>query len=312
MQAVSKRPLYTETFETFDEFVPEPNSAYFSGVSVEFRSAHSPEWENRAPDVKFISIVGQDSAAVTVRLGASDQTIPLRSKRSLIDLWAAVAPETVYIDYTGLAHHVWAPLIQSALAVGKTVRAVYVEPESYRRSETPREGEIFDLSERISGLAPIPGFASLQEPTEAFVFVPLLGFEGTRLAFLVEQIQPSGGKMIPVVGVPGFRPEYPFHTYLGNRPVLDATKAWHNVQFAQANCPFSVFYILEEIAQKWGDHVLKIAPIGTKPHALGAILFALASRANVELVYDHPIRKEHRTEGADRVHVYHISSLQLV
>jgi hypothetical protein len=311
MQAVNKRPVYTESFASFQEFFPEPRSAYVSGVSVEFRSAHPPEWEKRATQVVFFSVVDQSPSSLTMRMGVGDHVVQLRSRRSLIDLWSRVGPQVVYIDYTGLAHHIWAPLVQSALSAGKTVRAVYVEPESYRKSDTPREGEIFDLSERITGVAPIPGFASLKEATEAFVFIPLLGFEGTRLAFLIEQVQPPGGKIIPVVGVPGFRPEYPFHTYLGNRPVLDATKAWHNVHFAKANCPFSVFYVLEEIAQKWQNHVLKIAPIGTKPHALGAVLFALASGRNVELVYDHPIRKEHRTEGADRVHIYHISSLQL-
>jgi hypothetical protein len=311
MQEVNKRPLYTESFESFYDFVPDSRSAYISGVTEESRSAHSPEWEERAKGVEFIPVIDQQAASVTVRQAGMDWVFPLRSRRSLIDFWARVSSQLVYLDYTGLPHHIWAPLIQSGLAAGKTIRAVYVEPAEYRRSDTPREGEIFDLSERITGIAPIPGFASLQEPREEFVFVPLLGFEGTRLAFLLEQVQPPGGKIIPVIGVPGFRPEYPFFTYIGNRPALSSTKAWRDVRFAKANCPFSLFYVLEEIAQRWQNHVIKIAPIGTKPHALGAVLFALAFGSIVELVYDHPIRKEKRTEGSDRVHVYHVSSLQL-
>ncbi len=139
-------------------------------------------------------------------------------------------------------------------------------------------------------------------------FVPLLGFEGTRLAYITENVQPPGGKTVPVVGAPGFRPEYPFYAYHGNRSALSETRAWKNVRFSIANCPFSLFYTLQDIADQYPRDLLKVAPIGTKPHALGAVLFAIVGRREVELVYDHPIRKKDRTEGASRLLVYHISA----
>ena len=113
------------------------------------------------------------------------------------------------------------------------------------------------------------------------------------------------------MGVPGFRPEYPFHTFLGNRIPLIQNGAWRNVRFAIANCPFSLFYVLQDIAADFPHDLLKIAPIGTKPHALGAVLFSLSSSKPVELVYDHPIRKSARTMGAARLLVYHVWALQL-
>jgi hypothetical protein len=217
-----------------------------------------------------------------------------------------VKDETVYIDITGLRHHVWAALLRSALRTRVRVAVVYVEPTDYRPSLTPTEGEIYDLSERIEGISPLPGFARLRDAGQRVCFVPLLGFEGTRLAYLIEQVEPPGEKIVPIVGVPGFRPEYPFTTYLGNRSALLATKAWQNVYFAQANCPFSLFYRLQEISQRYADHTLKIAPIGTKPHAVGAILYAMVCPEVVELVYDHPIRKAERTIGSARLLVYHV------
>ena len=48
--------------------------------------------------------------------------------------------------------------------IGISVEGVYVEPAEYRFSETPTEGDIFDLSERIAGITPIPGFTTLAEP----------------------------------------------------------------------------------------------------------------------------------------------------
>jgi hypothetical protein len=226
-------------------------------------------------------------------------------------LMDALPGSSIYLDITGLSHHVWAPLLRVALTTGKLVRAVYVEPAEYRFSETPTEGEIFDLSEAILGISPLPGFTSLAQPRHAdsVCFVPLLGFEGNRLQYVLEMVQPPGQKVIPIVGVPGFRPEYPFYTYMGNRSALEGNLIWSRIRYAKANCPFSLFYALEDISTLYPDELLKIAPIGTKPHALGAVLYALYASRAVELVYDHPVRKVNRTVGSANIHVYDVSSM---
>jgi hypothetical protein len=191
----------------------------------------------------------------------------------------------------------------------KELRVVYVEPDHYKFSATPTEGEIFDLSERINGVAPLPGFATFRDGGEDNVcFVPLLGFEGIRLAHILEQVQPLGGKIVPIVGAPGFKAEYPFHTYHGNRRSLLESHAWRSVRFAPANDPFGLFSTLDEISASYPRDRLKIAPIGTKPHAIGAILYALASPGRIEIIYDHPIRRADRTSGTGRIFVYDVSS----
>ena len=38
------------------------------------------------------------------------------------------------------------------------------------------------------------------------------------------------------------------------------------------------------------------------------IMFSL-NHPEVEIIYDHPIRKRGRSEGTSRLHVYHISSI---
>jgi hypothetical protein len=198
-------------------------------------------------------------------------------------------------------------VLAAGVELGRDILAVYAEPVDYRHSPRPTEGEPFDLSERIQGVAPLPGFAFLHGGSqEAVCLIPLLGFEGTRLQHIMEQVQPDS-EVFPIIGAPGFRPEYPFYTYQANRAVLEGKAAWRNVHYAQANCPFSLFYLLSDLAQKHRGKHFVLAPIGTKPHALGAVLFAIRYRDNVELVYDHPIRKAKRTEGAARVLVYHVS-----
>lgn len=306
---IRDRPILTDIHQQVYSFIPEGGSAYLFATSVEDRSAHSGEWEDKSKDVRFARITEQTPNTFTVELTGSVRTVSLRSIRQLHDFWKAVDRQLIYLDITGLSHHVWAPLLRTGLTTTCQIMAVYVESADYRFSAAPMEGEIFDLSEKISGISPIPGFVSLTEVAEQDVcFVPLLGFEGTRLAYIVEQVQPPGGKIVPVIGVPGFRPEYPFYSYHGNKSVLTETRAWKNVCFAMANCPFSLYYLLEDIAARYPRDLLKIAPIGTKPHALGAILYTILSRRRIELVYDHPIRKAQRTEGTARLLVYHVST----
>jgi hypothetical protein len=302
MMPVRDQPLLTHIYEAPVQFVPEQHSTYVFGRSPEDRSGHPRDWLSHASNLALVEIRQQAMTEFEV----DSKAVHLRSKQELEGFWAATSG-IIYLDITGLSHHVWAPLVRSALLQGRPAYVVYVEPKEYQFSRAPTEGEIFDLSERISGIAPLPGFASLVDTAEKEVcFVPLLGFEGTRLAYLIEQMQP-GTSIVPVIGVPGFRIEYPFYAYMGNQIPLLESKAWRNVRYAIANCPFSLYFVLEEISQHFPGATLQVATIGTKPHALGAVLYAINNPQRVELVYDHPIRKAQRTTGSARLLVYFVS-----
>lgn len=212
--AIANEPLLTDLFEQANDFSPSKGSAYLYGQSVEQRSEHATKLIRES--ATFLEVMREEGAEVYVKLIEAEQRLLLRSERQLDAFWHGVNTESVYIDITGLSHHVWAPLLRSALRMKPDVMVVYLEPMNYRFDPAPTEGQIFDLSERIRGLAPLPGFAWLSASRdEDALFIPLLGFEGRRLAYLLEQVQPSNDRIVPIVGVPGFRPEYPFHTYLG-------------------------------------------------------------------------------------------------
>lgn len=309
--ALRSRPIPTDQF-TVESFIPDEGSAYIFGTTSEDRTAHSGKWESATRNVEFVRIIAESAADFTVEMRNRTSKYSLRSREQLHRFFADADRHRCYLDITGLPHHVWAPLVRTGLALNKDLIGVYVEPLDYTHSPTPTEGEIFDLSERISGISPIPGFVSLTEAEDEKVcFVPLLGFEGTRFSYLLEQVQPIAGKIVPVIGVPGFRPEYPFYTYQGNKLALLETRSWKSVKYAAANCPFSLFYTLQDIAQEHPGDSMKIAPIGTKPHALGAILYAISSPSPVELVYDHPVRKPKRTTGTAQLLTYYLSTLPI-
>jgi hypothetical protein len=301
---------HSPSYETVAEFCPEKQSVYVRAHSIEQRSDHVSVWASRAADVDFVEVLGEDRYSISVRYpDLSEGRVALRSSDQIKRFWDKVRRPTIYVDITGLRHHAWAVLLRSALKTRERVVAIYVEPGDYRPSLAPTENQIYDLSERIEGISPLPGFAKTRDAGDNSCFIPLLGFEGTRVSYLISQLEPPGGKIIPIIGVPGFRPEYPFATYMGNRSHLLQTQAWKKVRYASANCPFDLFYVLQDIHGEYPGHVLKIAPVGTKPHALGGILYAIANPKSVELVYDHPVRKAKRTAGMARLLAYHISSL---
>lgn len=307
MPAIDLEPVLTDTYAEAARFRPSPG-LYVYGESQEARSGHIGSWRSHAHSLDFRRIGKYDASAIEV----NGNPISLRSERQLTSVWLTGMSRgsTLYLDITGLPHHVWAPLLRAALFASALVTVVYVEPDQYTRSSTPVEGAIYDLSSKIEGVAPIPGFAFLSAPGNSeSLFVPLLGFEGTRLAHVIEHVQPSNDRIIPLIGCPGFKPEFVYEAYYGNRRSLSDTKAWHQARLITANCPFSCYYALSAIADEHPKATLMIAPIGTKPHALGAILFYLAANRRVEIVYDHPTRKSGRTSGSDRLLAYHVSAL---
>lgn len=308
MREIKSEPVLTDTYETPAGFMPQRSSVYFYGDSDEERSKHIKSWVDSVESVSFRHVIGETPTTFFLEQGGE---YFLRSQKSLVDLWTGVDPAAkIYIDITGLTHSVWAAVLRSAINAGFEVLVVYVEPKAYSRSGAPVEGQVYDLSERISGISPLPGFAVLsQRSSGEFVFVPLLGFEGTRLRHIIEQIQPGHDRIIPVIGLPGFKPWYVFETFKGNKGALLETDAWQSVRYAPGDCPFSCYYLLDDIAERSRDSNIKIAPIGTKPHALGAVMFSINRPSRVEIVYDHPVRKSGRTDGTSKLHVYHVSAV---
>ena len=307
MPSLEERPLYTRTLSGWKQLSLNQKSAYLWGSSFEPRSNHPADWQARESGARFVKILAQNSTAFSAE-GAIVANVRLRSATQMREFIGQVGDD-LYLNITGLPPHVWAPILKYATELSVNVHVVYAEPLGYIPSGASADSLIFDLSERIAGISTLPGFAHLIEPDdpEDFYFVPILGFEGARLAFMLNQIEIPHDRILPVVGAPGFRPEYPFHAYLGNRVPFEDSPIWQGVRFAMANCPFSLMYTLEDIATDYPDKLLKVAPLGTRPHALGAVMSAIRDPSRIELVYDHPIPKAGRSTGTGSILVYELS-----
>lgn len=308
MNLLEDKPLFTEVYNPANSFKLNSTEIVIRGQKKEERH----NWTDSLPSAQVIDIEVINEAQFSVKASSSLINCYFRSKKDVYDLIRLISPsnQCLILDLTSLPHSVWALLLRAGLNAGVALKACYAEPLDYQQHVTPpMEGEIFDLSDKIEGVRPLPGFASFHDEIEEdFILIPLLGFEGTRFAYIIETTQPKGGHIIPILGIPGFQPEFIFHTYLGNKLPLTRTSCQFKVRFAPANCPFSVAYLLDTIADYHSRSLLKIALIGTKPHALGAFLFERRAKRQVEFIYDHPVRKENRTTGLSKLLIYNISA----
>ena len=211
----------------------------------------------------------------------------------------------VLIDLTGLEYAVWVSLLQVALQECEDVYVLYAEPSEYRVHSSPATWEWFDLSKKFLGVKPLPGFANIMNETESGVLVTFIGFEGRRSRQITSPFDPIP-KILPIVGLPGFRIEYPTYTIACNRDFIDEQRAFGNVRYAPSHHPFGAFELLERIQHEYRKERMFIALIGTRPHSLAAILFAMRHRDTTEVLYDHPIRSPGRTKGIGPIHIYRI------
>ncbi len=308
---MSDLPLLTRRHTDWSDFQLPIDSCYIHARSSEERSIHPSFWEKKHSECRFVEIVGQQPFRFSVTLDGSTQDILIRSNAALSQLLSQIESPRLFVDITGLEHHVWASLLRAIVGGGRPVSAVYVEPERYRYSSNPTEGRLFDLSDKFTEISSFPGFTRLESTDDESktCFVPLLGFEGNRLAHAIEKIDPPVEKIFPVVGAPGFQADFPFNTYVGNRGSLSRDGLWKRVRFAIANSPTSAMERLRVIEREYPEHLLKIAPLGTRPHALGAVLFALNRGPSVELVYDNPTPARQRSEGTGNILVYDVTSM---
>jgi hypothetical protein len=308
-------PLCTAHYASRAHFNVRGGAVYIYGESVENRSHLPQEWL-ATQNCHFFRVEERDYESFAFVV--SGQEYRLRSRVDIETFIDGVldTSQLVYLDITGLSHHVWAPLLSELIyritrspAGSIQLFGVYVEPVHYTKSRVPRPGDIFALSDKLHGLRPLPGLVRLRRhESDKAMIVALLGFEGWRFDAVLAKLEPDAGTVVPVIGVPGFRAEYPFYTLEGNIIPLERDDNWIRRKFATANDPFEVYHILNVLHHRYSETLLRIAMVGTKPHALGAVLFYAIHPAMSELIYDNPVRSSGRTDSDRTLLEYDISS----
>lgn len=298
------RPTYTKTYAV-GEFVPMTGSVVLKGNAGEQRGLSASQAWQRGEDVDVLTMepVGYDGASFD---GASvSGTVGLRDKAELQRFRQMLGGRRTYVDITSMSFLVWGPLVQALLLSDLDLRAIYVEAHAYRQSTNPLPSQHFDLTAGFDGIVQVPGFISLDDADGEMLVVPLLGFEGQRFARILNEPFCQPDYVIPIVGAPGFRTRFPLISLTENAAPLIESASWTRTRYARSNCPFAAANCILAIARSRSEH-LRLIPIGTRPHALGAVLAAMELGERADLVYDRPRKKTGRTVGAGTMLEYNL------
>ena len=312
---INRDRMFTERYASLEEVRLDRNSVYLYHKGLEERSTPAGDlcWE-KSTGARFVDVNVVDVDNDIAEDAITHERVSLRAEDQIMQMLAGGDPSAVYVDSSGMSVRALAPLLKCATKFARSkemrVYVVYVEPCLYDVKRFKEGGRFYNLAEGFNGLSPLPGFSSIIPTRGKSALVPMLGFEGGRFAHIINQLSPEDDVIIPVVGVAGYRPEYPFVTYVGNKRTLEETESWANVKYAMAGSVVDAFFELEQIMKEHQDvRHWKIGPIGTKPHTIAALLLAILNPIGTEIVYDNPNRKKPRTTGVGCVSVTCISDL---
>lgn len=297
---------FSRTFSAKFEDVPIKNSVYIFGLNLEERSHFPLRIKEHRSDMFFLEAKRNDIHSFDL----NGRTHAFNNFGEVADVLESLNCSAFYLDVTGLENSVNAFLVKVLLGI-KSIPfyVVYAEPQEYDIIQFQQLGQFKDLSENINGIYPLPGTASLTFNRSDFYFYPFIGFEGGRLKFMVENVQPLRDKIKVVLGLPGFRLEYQNESILGNRSVLSRPEFLNDIRKIPAHSLTDAFLLIKKHLSQETDVFIKLAPIGAKPHVIACILLANLYPRNVELLYDNPQRKLKRSFGICNIHLYSISEL---
>ncbi|MBA7537795.1 hypothetical protein ES705_30065 [subsurface metagenome] len=162
-----------------------------------------------------------------------------------------------------------------------SITAFYTEPKSY----------VFPKGLYISyqsSLGPlrvleIPGYTGSDLRGQKRLLVILLGFDGDLSREINEDVAPV--ETIVVNGFPGYAPKFKDISLICNEKLI--YEQGIDISYSRANNPFETYNLLENLKKKYRDFFINIAPLGTKPMALGACMFAI-HHPEARVVYPMP------------------------
>ena len=167
-----------------------------------------------------------------------------------------------------------------------SITIFYTEPLSYIFAEGTYRS--YHSTSGSLSVVEIPGFPGNDTRTTKKILVVLLGFDGELALSIENEVAPDD--IVIITGFPAYSPKFKDISLINNEKLLGSKL----VNYTRANNPFETFNLLERLYIQEAAAFFNVAPIGTKPMALGACLFALAHPA-VRIIYPFPDKYTNET-----------------
>lgn len=187
------------------------------------------------------------------------------------------------------------------------ISILYIEPLHYYSSkkDSVLNRRSFDLSKEVNNFSGLPGNLLNLSKDRATKILFLLGFEGSRLDQAMEQLFIDPNNVNLLFGVPAYNAGWETNSYSNNIGVIKERFLTGPKYFAAANCPIGTYRIISKLYRSC-NYSLKerfmVIPIGTKPQAIGAALFA-CTNDDIGVSYDNPIGSPDRSLEVGKCHL---------
>ena len=287
------------------------------GQSHEQRTTHlANSWKNKFAGECYCVNYNIDNQGYNLdKIGLKDyKTYKSTPNKNLVqsleeDLMNVLSEKkNILIDITSLKQPFFfylLKLLKRSFRLNK-IFASYTQPLQYVSQDESTSYD-YTLSEEFRGIRSLPGFAIKANYKKKKVLVATLGFEGKRFKRVYNEIGPNNEDVHVITGFPPFSPGWQYISYTSNMDMLQSTTAFHQMYRATAYEPFSILNTLNDIKSTNLGCEIVLAPIGTKPHALGAALFAIKNE-DVRFIYDYPVvGKNTRTVSIGNSYLYDIT-----
>lgn len=228
-----------------------------------------------------------------------------------IEYIKSIKNDTVIVEATTLS---FAEIIYIFLATLKNdyiskIQILYIEPNQYKfKSDSITTYDDFDLSEQLKAFPPLPKFTINVEDSPV-PLIAFLGFENARVGQIFSADEGAYNKFMPVIPLPGFSPGWENRTINNHLKFFDTKYFFDRLRYVSANNPYQAYSILEEISSIYKK--FRLAPLGTKPNAIGCAIFLVNQYKNHSLecgaLFDYPIKTSKRSVGIGKVHIYNLT-----
>jgi hypothetical protein len=261
------------------------------------------QWSARAPATPRLIVDFQDLERCKIVSQREGNDVEERgSIRALVRkaLKERALIRSVVLDITSLQHAATMFIVKVLMdLVPGEFFAVYAEPARYGNLSSTE----FRLTSGFLGNKPVPGFARQMRSSQG-AMVAFLGFDGERIERILEDREQIK-RVIPVLGVPSYRPGWNLHSLASAARVATSYQALEHMRSCPAYSVHEAVVLLESVLDE-EEGQLMVAPLGTRPHTLATAIFASRTK-RATIAYDHPIEDPSRSTGVGELHLYHLS-----
>jgi len=234
-------------------------------------------YNRTAEEARFDEAFAINSADKKLYVDLYDEISGLLAfKRHLNENFPSFLNRNIIIDFSVMVKPYFFLLIKHLTTIRtKRLGFLYTEPEAYE-----------SFTRGAMATRDVPGYSGTRTLTKKDALAILLGFEGNRAISVYNEINPD--LTIPINGFPSYKPEFKDISILKNKELLLDEEIFKNLRFAPANDPFETKNVLHELYLSLShEYNLSIAPLGSKPMALGSCLFAI-EHTDCRVIYPYP------------------------